>query len=54
MFGEFSFERREIAVDQIVATGDEREIAIPAAMAAERNVDVGGANCTNSAGETLA
>ena len=40
MIFHFALKRREITLDQIIPPGDEREIAIPAAMPAEGDVDV--------------
>ena len=39
--GQFGRDRLQIAVDQIVAAGHEREIAIAAAMGTKRHVNVG-------------
>src|SRR5262249_12114329 len=39
---ELDFERAQIAFDEIVLARDEREVAVPAAMRAERNVNVRG------------
>ena len=38
--GQFEDDRLEIAVHQVVTAGQKREIAIPAAVRAERHVDV--------------
>ena len=40
---QFKIERFEIGTDQVVASGDEREVAITAPMTAEGDMDVDGA-----------
>jgi len=40
---QLAVERIEVGVDQVIAAGDEREVAIAAAVVTEGDVDVGSA-----------